>query len=189
MASTVNPNKDFWAQASQTYNDVTTSRPWRHTIGRISMLARIPIYLIALGLQTVKVSFKAVCSPAVSFAAWAFNTHKLDSWTFSGVGKDGIVWVKLLDKIGSSAIGVIAAPPKQYLSFFETVKGSAKAVFLGSYHNPVEHKGQMVTLSCKQFAEGYFKTRPQYSKLFLENAYIGRNDVITAKLRSAIKAG
>ncbi|MCB1073629.1 MAG: hypothetical protein KDK96_11110 [Chlamydiia bacterium] len=187
MADAIKPNKDFWTQASETYNDVTTSKPWRHTIGRISMLARIPIYLIALGLQTAKIVVKTVISPLGSFAAWAFNTSKLDAWTFSGVGRDCLIWVKLLDKIGSSSIGVIAAPPKQYYSFFEALKSSTKIVLLGSYHNPLGDEKHAPP--CSFIAELVFTHRAQYSQLFFENASICNNKTFTMKLRNAIKAG
>ena len=168
MTDAVKPNNDFWAQAAQTYDDVTTSRPWRHTVGRISMLARIPIYLIGLAFQATKIVIKGVFSPIASLAAWALNTHKLDAWTFSGVAKDGLIWVKLLDKIGSSAIGVIAAPPKKYYSFFEAIKGSVEAVVLGKYHN-IKGNDKKTPMRVDDFAKMIALSRPQYSKLFLEH--------------------
>ena len=38
-----------------------------------------------------------------------------------GVAKDSLIWVKLVDKIISATLGVIFAPPKQYIPFDDCV--------------------------------------------------------------------
>ena len=186
MTHAVDSTKNTW---NDTYKDVTTSRPWRHTAGRISCLARIPIYLIGMGLQTAKIVVKAVFSPLFSLIAWASGTAKLDSWTFSGVGRDCLIWVKLLDKIGSSSIGLLCAPPKQYYSFYEAVKGTGKQVILGAYHRPLDPKLNKHAPPCSLLAQMVFEHRPQYSKMVFEGRDICSCKTLTAGLRKAIKAG
>jgi len=185
MTSAVGAAEKTW---NDTYKDVTTSRPWRHTAGRISCLARIPIYLIGLGLQTAKIVVKAIFSPLVSLVAWASGTAKLDSWTFSGVGRDCLIWVKLLDKIGSSSIGVLCAPPKQYYSFYEALKGTGKIVILGAHHTPI---GAYIKHAppCRLLALMVFTHRAQYSQIIFQNKTICCGETLTEGLRSRIKAG
>ena len=118
------------------WGDVLADKAWRHTIGRVSMLARIPVYLVALGLQTAKIPAKMVIAPVATTINWATHgkhNKTLDSWTFKGVAKDSLIWVKLVDKIASSTLGVIFAPPKQYIPFDEAVKKTFKVV-KGDYH-------------------------------------------------------
>lgn len=111
------------------------NRLWRHTIGRISNFARLPVYALTLALQTAKMPAKVVLSPATYLLAWALNTKKLDSWKFSGVAKDGIVVFNILDRIGSSILGVITAPPKEYHSIWEVFDPLKIAVFQGAHHD------------------------------------------------------
>jgi len=185
MTSAVGAAEKTW---NDTYKDVTTSRPWRHTAGRISCLARIPIYLIGLGLQTAKIVVKAIFSPLVSLVAWASGTAKLDSWTFSGVGRDCLIWVRLLDKIGSSSIGVLCAPPKHYNSFYEAVKGTGKFVILGAHHRLLGAFNKHAP-PCKYIAEIVFTHRAQYSQIIFQNKTICCDKTITAGLDSWTKAG
>jgi len=185
MTHAVDSTKSTW---NDTYQDVTTSRPWRHTAGRISCLARIPIYLIGMGLQTAKIVVKAVFSPLFSLIAWASGTAKLDSWTFSGVGRDCLIWVKLLDKIGSSSIGVLCAPPKQYFSLFEALKGTGKIVILGSYHRPLSELNEHAP-PCSFIAKMVFTHRAQYSQMIFQNKTICCGETLTQGLRTRIKAG
>lgn len=57
----------------------------------------------------------------------------LDSWTFKGVAKDSLIWVKSVDKIASATLGVIFAPPKQYIPFDDALKKTFKVV-KGDYY-------------------------------------------------------
>ena len=62
-------NKGFNAHIQDTYNTITESRPWRHTVGRISCAARIPIYLLAAAFQAVKMLVKTAVTPLTYFLA------------------------------------------------------------------------------------------------------------------------
>ncbi|WP_420421612.1 hypothetical protein [Simkania sp.] len=126
------PNTDFWSQAEKAYNDVTTSRPWRHTVGRISCAVRIPFYALAAIFQVAKMAIKFL--PAIPFTiiACATGTRKLDSWTFKGIALDGVVALKFLDKIGSSAIGVICAPPKNITHLQKLLQALESSQYLES---------------------------------------------------------
>ena len=177
------PGEQQEGKLSKVYQDVTTSRPWRHTIGRISCLVRIPLYLVGMAFQTAKIGIKGVIAPIATLAAWGLKTDKLHSWTFTGVAKDGLAWVRLLDKIGSSTLGVIFAPPKQYHSLYGAFSGLAKIV-LGGYQKKEGDGG----LSVKRMAKQLVNMRPQYSKLIIQSESI-YGGAVTQKGRNSVKAG
>ncbi len=121
---------------SKSTMDIFWDKAWRHTAGRVSMLARIPIYLVAIGIQAAKISLKLVIAPVASLVNCATGgkyNKTLDSWTLSGVAKDSLVLLKLFDKVGSSALGVIFAPPKQYIHL-DGIPIKTFKVLRGDYH-------------------------------------------------------
>jgi len=130
------------------------NRLWRHTIGRISNFARLPVYAFTLALQTAKMPAKVAASPLTYLLAWALKTKKLDSWKFSGVAKDGIVAFNILDRIGGSVIGVITAPPKKYHSIWEVFGPLKIAVFQGAHH---DHSQETLMLAAKTLRADYSK--------------------------------
>lgn len=150
------------------YNqNIRTNRLWRHSFGRISCLARIPIYAIAVGLQTAKTLGKTAVSPITYLGvgtAWLFNLNSkpLDSWRFEGIAKDALMDLKLLDKIGSSAIGVMFAPPKKYYTLRDALSSSSKIAVLGSHQEHTLKHIKMMT----------FIMRPDYSKLLRDQNHI-----------------
>jgi len=150
-----------WSEKSskEKWMDVTTHRGWRHTIGRISCLARISIYGITTLLQTTKTVIKGIVSPVVSFIAWATDTKKLDSWTFSGVAKDAIMVGSLVDRTLNSALCVICAPPKKYHSLWGALKGSAN-ILIGRH--------QDVNLTVHQLFFKETTLRAQYHKQIIQ---------------------
>lgn len=101
----------------ESYSKVRNKPVYRHSIGRISCLSRIPIYIFSAGFQLGKLGIKAISSPFVEVGNWVFNSKKLSSWNFTGVAKDGLIELKLLDKLGKSALGVIFAPTENYIPF------------------------------------------------------------------------
>lgn len=135
------------------------NRLWRHTIGRISNFARLPVYAFTLALQTAKMPAKVVLSPATYLLAWALNTRKLDSWKFSGVAKDGIAALTILDRIGSSVLGVITAPPKEYHSIWEVFDPLKIAVLQGAHHD----------LSQETLMRAAKTLRADYSKILFDH--------------------
>lgn len=110
---------------------------WRHTAGRVSMLARIPFYAAAAALQFAKMTVTlVVVAPFATLANCATERKyekTLDRWTFCGAAKDGLIFLKILDKIGSSALGVIFAPPRQHIPFSKMLKKNL-VVLRGDYH-------------------------------------------------------
>lgn len=160
----------FWKKESnvKTWMEVTTHRAWRHSIGRISCLTRIPIYALGTLFQTAKTVIKGFISPIASFIAWKADTDKLDSWTFSGVGKDAIMASHLADRMFSSAIGVIFAPSKQYHSFWGALKDTVKTVALGS-HQQIKTVGELYFLK--------IRCRAQYHKLIVGCDQIGSREL------------
>lgn len=170
----------------QLWMDVTTHRAWRHTVGRISCLARIPIYGIAIALQTGKTVIKGIVSPFVSFGRWATGSEKLESWSFNGVARDTIMVGNLIDRTVNSALCVICAPPKQYRSFVEACSDYFSIVFMGSQHNETS-KG--VTTPGELF-DMMVLARPQYHKQIIQCESIYNNEILlTYRLGSRIKAG
>jgi len=163
-------NACFWNKEAnlKAWTDATTHFAWRHTIGRVSCLARIPIYALGILLQTAKTVIKGIISPVASFIAWAADTDKLDSWTFSGVGKDAIMTGHLTDRMFSSAIGVFFAPPKQYHSCWKALKDTVKTVALGSHH-------QIQTVEELYFLK--ITCRAQYHKLIIGCDQIGSREL------------
>ena len=158
-------------KASYSYEGISESRAWRHTIGRVSSLARLPIYMTGLAFQTAKVTVKAVLSPIAEVLIYVTGTKKLDSWRFTGVAKDGLAWVRISDKIGSALLGVLFAPPKPYFSFYEGVKEAVEITLLGAYHNLDD---TAFGTALESAASKVFTFRPQYSKSIVQsNGYIG----------------
>jgi hypothetical protein len=112
----------------------TTERPWRHTIGRISCLARVPLYTLAALAQTSKLILKSVV-----VLLTAGQLHRLIGsagykLTFGALARDGVMLGSLLERTGSSFKSAIVAPPENYRSFAKALKQSGKIVFLDDYH-------------------------------------------------------
>ena len=164
--------------------ETNDNKLWRHTIGRISCLARIPIYGTALLFQGVETGLKAIVSPLPSLIGYLGNTDALQRWSFSGVAKDGLMALKLLDKIGSSVLGVFCAPPKEYFSFSESIKSSIDVIG-GVYH--LQRNDEVSKI--KDVANMVFTTRPHYSKIIFAKEFICSEQANISAWRNRIKAG
>lgn len=192
QASSSHSNQSKWL-ANYDQN-IRTNRLWRHSFGRISCLARIPIYAIAVGLQTAKTLGKTAVSPITYLGvgtAWLFNLNSkpLDSWRFEGIAKDALMDLKLLDKIGSSAIGVMFAPPKKYYTLREALSSSSKIAVLGSHQDKTKG-GKERTL--KDIKKMTFLLRPDYSKLLRDQDRIvtsSENCFMFSRVWERVKAG
>jgi hypothetical protein len=155
--------------------EIIVDKVARHTIGRVSCLLRLPYYVFGFTLQTVKIVVKGLFSPLVTFAAWVANTKKLDTWTFKGVAKDGLALSMIANRTGSSAFGVIFAPPKQYREFGEGIQDVTKLV-LGTYHEYKHKTGQInqdVIIEPPSVADTFLMAKlqcPNYTKLVFDNA-------------------
>lgn len=94
----------------------------RYTVGRISCLARLPIYALALLYQTLKTLVKIPIAFVATPLASLTGSHDFAAFTFSGVAKEGIMVGLLLEKTAKAAIGIIFAPPKKHASFSKSVQ-------------------------------------------------------------------
>lgn len=147
-----------------TYQKVTTHRAWRHTVGRISCLARIPIYTLAVAAQAGKTLIKMPVSIFVSGGNWLFNSKKLTSWSFSGVARDAMMAGHFIDRTVNSALCVIFAPPKRYHSLPGAFVGTAKIVVLGIHHTSQEGK----VMPVDKLFNGVFKRRSEYHRQIIQ---------------------
>ena len=160
---------DFSTKVAQLYDDVTTSRPWRHTIGRVSCAIRLPFYALAVIFQVAKMGIKFLPACLITPIAWGLGTRKLESWTFNGIGLDGVVALKFLDKIGSSVIGVICAPPKKYHSILEALKSVGKFSILGQHQDAWKEGANMnVPPKLGDLAFHILCPRAAYSKIIIQ---------------------
>lgn len=124
-----------------------------------------------------------VIAPIATTINWATDgkyNKTLDSWTFKGVAKDSLIWVKLVDKIASATLGVIFAPPKQYIPFDAAVKKTFKVV-KGEYHFFKETKTPTKVSDVAKLVE----MRPEFHRhIFdhntLSNSVILRSGCISA---------
>ncbi|MCP5504055.1 MAG: hypothetical protein H7A41_02760 [Chlamydiales bacterium] len=163
--------------------EVFADKVWRHTAGRVSMLARIPIYLVASGIQIAKISFKMVFTLFITFGDWATGgkyNKTLDSWTIFGVAKDALMLLKLLDKVGSSILGVIFAPPKQYISLGEALSTSFKIIY--GKHQNIRYGMDQRPLKVSE-AWKLVKMRPEYHRHIISHDSLNKNFI------NRIKAG
>jgi len=146
--------------------DIFLDKAWRHVAGRISMLARIPIYLVAIGIQAAKISLKVVVAPFVTLVNWGTGgrcNKTLDSWTLYGVAKDSLVLLKLFDKVGSSVLGTIFAPPKQYIPIDQVPLKTFK-ILCGNYH--FTDSGRVSSVSDVWMM---VRTRPEYHRHIIDH--------------------
>ncbi len=127
---------------------------WRHTIGRVSSLARTPIYLFGTFAQTGKIFVKMVVACLTLGQLHRLNFHK---FTFDAVARDSIFLLSMLEKVGGSAIHFLAAPPKKYKSFAEAFKKSMSIVFLDDYHTEGKYKYIKKAVSVSKMWEKYLK--------------------------------
>lgn len=121
-------------QQNQIDWDNVKDAAWRHSIGRVSCAARIPIYAIGATVQLTKVVIKGAICPIVELAVWWTGTKDLDSWKFEAVKKDALFLFHLSDRIVNCFLSAIFAPPKQYRSFGTALENTFSIVFLGTYH-------------------------------------------------------
>ena len=178
MTKVTNVNKPVGNQDN--YEAVTTHRAWRHTIGRLSNLARIPIYGLATVFQAAKILIKLPFTAFVSAGRWLFDSEKLSSWAFEGVAKDAIMIGSLVDRTLNSALCVLCAPPKQNHSFWEAIKIAGK-ITIGEYN---QHDKTVADLFA--FAT---QGRAQYHKQIFQCECIAADGFVSPKLKSRIKAG
>jgi hypothetical protein len=149
--------------AADTPSVESDSRLRRHIVGRISCLARLPIYGLGLILLVLKTAVKIPIAFIVTPIAACFG--KKGSWTFSGVAKDAIMVGSLMDRMGCTALCVIYAPPKQYRSLGCAASDTFKIVVRASYQ-----KGSAVgeTSTVDEVFERAILLRAQYHKCIVD---------------------
>jgi len=144
-------------------------RLWRHSGGRASCGARIPVYMAAMGVLGAKIVLKSAALPFASVFCWATNTKKPESLSLAGIAKDSLMLAKYADKTGEAAFGVIFAPPKEYYSLDEAIVGTIETVILGDYHidaPPKNGKDSVATTVGEVFEHAV--TSHHYSELIVD---------------------
>ena len=141
--------------------DAVESKLWRHTVGRVSCAVRIPFYAATVAAMVGKIVFKSAVSIAqlplsaikcagiacynLGLLATSEKNEKPDymeftgfrihpDWDFSGVTRDGIQTLGLLQRVTNAAWHMIVAPPKEYLDFDQALRFCKKSIVTGSHH-------------------------------------------------------
>ena len=148
------------------YEQVTTSRPWRHTVGRLSCTARVPVYIGACALQALKMVAKFFVSCFTLGQLW--RCEKTRDWTFKGLARDGVMFLSLGQKAANSVWCSIFAPPKNYRSFGEAAKVSLQTVFAGKYHND-PRSGFLDEMPVKLAWQIFRENIPAYHKQIIQS--------------------
>jgi hypothetical protein len=153
------------------YNDVTTNRLWRHTIGRATSLVKVAIYSIGFCAQAVKTISKAVFSPFVSLAVWFGGGKQHEwSWTCEGVAKDAIMIAGFADRMIGAGIGIACAPHKKSNSILNALEFSFDT-FSGGYHSIRNKKtGKAINYKASEMAYGWETKRAEWTQLVFDNA-------------------
>lgn len=137
---------------------------YRHTAGRISSLVRIPIYLLGLTFQGIKIACKGLAALVTSATS---NKKAADSIILSAE-KDALMWLKLADKTLNSVFGFGCAPPKNYYGLDEGIEQTLEIVFFGDYHEQtrLHPRSKGPTTLGDVYVE--LMTRPKYSQLIFD---------------------
>lgn len=165
------------------WETISTSRVWRHTIGRISCAIRVPFYALATLAQTGKTIVKAVVATITlgQLHRLGVNGHK---FTFQAVARDAVGILSLVDRTANSVICSVCAPPKEYRSLAKALSKSAELVFSDNYHT---HGEQEVKVS--ELFEGFRKQRSQYQFQITQCDCAASDKIVTQALRDTVKAG
>lgn len=177
-------------------SEMTTSRPWRHSIGRISCAVRVPIYAIAATFQVIKMAVKFLPAIPISIIQWALGTKALDNWSFRGVALEGAMALKFLDKMGSSILGVIFAPPKKYYSLAEVFEGFTKVVVLGKHQDVLKRNNMVKTTSIAEHVFKILNVRVSYKKIIFQqnkiyddHPFFGSSYPVSYETLNKVKSG
>src|SRR5690349_5724455 len=92
-------------------SEATDTPLWRYTMGRVSCAVRIPFYAIA----AVGLTLKAALITSIALLTCNQGTFGSD-FTLQAAGITSINALSYLDRIGSSALSVLFAPPENYRS-------------------------------------------------------------------------
>lgn len=136
---------------------------YRHTAGRISSLVRMPIYLLGLTLQGLKIACKGLAALVTS----ATGSKKGDSIILSAQ-KDGLMWLKLADKTLNSVFGFGCAPPKNYYGLDEGIEQTLEIVFFGDYHEQTRLHPRSKGPTTLEDVYIELMTGPKYSQLIFD---------------------
>lgn len=98
----------------------------KYTVGRISCLARAPIYALGGVFLTALTLVKFFAAIPVTLLTLCYDNPNLESWTFSGVVKEAIMALQLFDRALNSTLCFIFAPPEDYRDFSEAVTDTIK---------------------------------------------------------------
>ncbi|GEM_PF-3075687 len=120
--SLADPSSVIALKLSQKEYDATLGeRLGRCTLGRISCLARVPIYVLGGLFLSAMTIVKFFAAFPVTLLALCSNNPHLESWTFSAMIREGIAALILFDKAANSTLCFLFAPPTKYRSFSDAV--------------------------------------------------------------------
>ncbi len=107
-------------------------RIWRHTIGRVSNLARVPIFAVASLFQIGKVTLKTLALPVtytvVGIRYLATKESYKGSLSLTNIALDGIMTLGLMKSAAICFVKVIIAPSRKDKGIVQGVKNAYKIV-------------------------------------------------------------
>lgn len=168
--TTTNNNQ---VETKSTWEQVTTHRAWRHTIGRISSAVRIPVYAAAVLAQAGKTAIKGVVAVVTFGQADKLFGACGQKFTFKAVARDAVMGITLVDRMVNSIICTAYAPPEKYRSLLEAMKNAGKIVFLDGYHHTDGRAHKVSSLFKLHCAK-----RAQYHKQIVQCDNISRSDLV-----------
>jgi len=131
------------------YDNITSSRPWRHTVGRFSCAVRVPLYITACALQALKMGAKFFISCLTFGQLHRFEATK--DWTFKGLLRDQIVLKHMGIRGINSFLTIFVAPPRNYESLGKAVLKCARLVFTGNYHSIINGHEDFSTIKSNRY--------------------------------------
>src|SRR5581483_9718811 len=131
----------------------------KYTAGRISCLARAPIYALGGLFLSALTLVKFFAAFPVTLLTLCYDNPHLESWTFSGMVKEGIMALQLFDRALNSTICFLFAPPEDYRDFSEAITDTIKWTLTERKWQKVEETGNVY--SVKKAWELYTKERHQ----------------------------
>ena len=112
-------------------------RLWRHTIGRVSNLVRVPINVIGGLLQAAKIVGKTVLLPVtysfIGIRYLATNKSYEGSMSLRGIAIDGIGFLAIVKGVAVCFARTIVAPNRDSPDFVTGMKSISKTL-LGRVH-------------------------------------------------------
>lgn len=138
-------SKTAYDSIERTAKTQSTPRWWRHTIGRVSCLARIPIYAGGAAVLTLKTGVRFVCTFFSEVTRGLRNLGKREDepgyikpkagLSFKTVMLDAIMCKDLAQRTINAAWLTLVAPPPYYRDLQTAAQTCYQAVVVGQHHS------------------------------------------------------